>query len=281
MKKIFYFILVCVVLSFAASCGLTGGDSAANDSDSLKLDTIALGDFEFKTTKVAFRDSLEQNGVMVYYDIDLDVPVSGPTKLVNTIRNWLNKELGGSYEGEYNFNHDMLAHYANAYFQECEDNDLFIGTGASKTTKVYVSDNTDKFVSYTVEGYDYTGGAHGMPYKYGVTFTKEEGTELGWNDIFSDTTKLKPLFKKGLSAYVDDKSRTDSMKYNIDDLLFDNVKTAFPMPSATPWLADSGVVYIYGAYEIAPYAIGMPEGTLLTKDVTQFLSDKTKELLKQ
>ncbi len=281
MKKIFYFILVCVVLSFAASCGLTGGGPAANDSDSLNLDSIALGDFEFKTTKVAFRDSLEQNGVMVYYDIDLEVPVSGPTKLVGAIDKWIDKELGGTYEGEYNFNHDMLAHYANAYFQECEDNDLFIGTGASETMSFYVTANTDKFVSYTVEVYDYTGGAHGMPSKYGVTFDKDGGEMLGWNDIFNDTTKLRPLFKKGLSAFVDEKSRTDSMKYDIDDLLFDNVKTSFPMPSTTPWLADSGVVYIYGAYEIAPYAIGMPEGTLLTKDVTEFLSDKAKELLKQ
>lgn len=275
MKRILYLALVLVASTLAVSCGLIGENQSANDSDSLKLDSIALGNFEFNTKQVAYKDSLEQNNVTVYYDIALDVPISGQTELVAAIKNWMNKVLGGSYTGECNFSHEMFTYYANLYFQDCEDQDLFQGHGASNTIKILQAANTDKFVSYVLESYEYTGGAHGMPTKYGVTFVKENGERLGW-DIFADTLSLTPIFKKGVAAYLVEYDKTP-----LDEVLFDNARKKFPLPTIEPWLVDSGVSFVYGVYEIMPYACGMPSGTISTKDVKKFLSKKAIALLSE
>ncbi len=280
MKKVFYVVLACMSVFSVGSCGLIGEKTQDNPSDSLALDSIALGDFEFKTSRVAFKDSLEQNGVTVFYDVDLEVPVSGSASLVSAVRKWIDNMLGGSYGGELKFDDAMLLYYANAYFQDCEDNELFVGTGASTNLKVSVVANTDSFVSYVADGYVYTGGAHGLPFINGVTFLKDGGNTLGW-DLFADTTKIAPLFKEGVNAYFSSVYENDSTKkyVDLDELLFDDARKSFPLPTTEPWLVDSGVSFVYGAYEIAPYAAGMPQATIPAKSVEKYLSDKAKKLL--
>ncbi len=280
MKKLFYFVLACVSAFAVGSCGLTGEKTGENKPDSLDLDSIALGDFDFRTSRVAFKDSLEQNGVTVYYDVDLEVPVSGPGPLVSAVRKWIDGRLGGSYGGKLTFDHAMILHYANAYFQDCEDNGLFVGPGASTNVKVTVVANTDRFVSYVAEGYVYTGGAHGMPFMGGVTFVKDGGQTLGW-DLFADTTGITPLFREGVETYFASVYGNDSTGKHteVDGLLFDDARKSLPLPAAQPWLVDSGVAFVYGAYEIAPYAAGMPQATIPTKTAEKYLSDKARELL--
>lgn len=280
MKKVFCFVLTCVSALTLGSCGLTGEKAQESHSDSLALDTITLGDFEFKTARVAFRDSLEQNGVTVFYNVDLEVPVSGSAPLVSAIRKWIDGKLGSSYGEGLKFDDGMLRYYANAYFQDCEDNGLFVGTGASTSLKVSVVANTDKFVSYVADGYVYTGGAHGLPFIQGVTFVKDGGKKLGWN-IFADTTGIAPLFKEGVTAYFSSVYENDSTRKNIDvdEFLFDDAMKSFPLPDTAPWLVDDGVAFVYGAYEIAPYAAGMPQATIPAKTAEKYLSDKAKDLL--
>lgn len=280
MKKVFYVVLACVLSSAVGSCELIGKKTQDNTSDSLALDSIALGNFEFKTSRVAFKDSLEQNGVTVFYDVDIEVPVSGPAPLVSAVRKWIDGMMGGSYKGELKFDDVMFRYYANAYFQDCEDNDLFVGVGASTSMKVSVVANTDKFVSYVADGYVYTGGAHGLPFIKGVTFVKDGGKMLGWN-LFADTTDIAPLFKDGVATYFSNVYENDSTKKHVDvsEFLFDNAKKSFPLPATEPWLVDSGVSFVYGAYEIAPYAAGMPQATIPTKTAEKYLSDIAKTLL--
>ena len=59
------------------ACGIITDNTSTNDSDSLVLDSIALGDMVFKTENKEFTDSLEQNDVSISYTLNLDVPVSG------------------------------------------------------------------------------------------------------------------------------------------------------------------------------------------------------------
>ena len=138
------------------------------------------------------------------------------------------------------------------------------------------TDSAD-FLTYEVAGYDYTGGAHGMPFFYGVTFDKEDGTKLGW-DIFADTTQLAPIIKKHIEEYFNE---TDGEESDLEECLFDGVYDNFPLPYLEPWFAPTGVKFVYSAYEIAPYVAGMPECTVPYKEVEKYFSDKAKALLKK
>ena len=275
MKKILFPIACILAAMFCVSCGLVPEGISENDSDSLALDSIALGDMEFRTEQRTFTDSLEQNGVNASYTVTLDVPVAGNPVLVDSIKQWLSYRLGNTYEGEQTFDNEMLKHYATEYFQTCDEDGLFEGLGAYLEFSATLLTDTAGFITYEVEGYDYTGGAHGMPFNYGVTFSKEDGSQIGW-DIFADTTSLTPLFKAGVADYFEEVDISD-----LSDFLFDGVEEDFPLPGTSPRMTSEGVGFIYGAYEIAPFAAGMPSGVIPYKKVEKKLSDKAKKLLKK
>ena len=121
MKKLLYCIACLLTATFVVSCGLVPEASSENDSDSLVLDSIALGNMEFRTENKYFIDSLEQNGVEIHYSLNLDIPVSGNPALVDSIKVWMHGMLGKSYEGEPDFGDEMLKHYAAEYFQFCNN----------------------------------------------------------------------------------------------------------------------------------------------------------------
>ena len=113
-----------------------------------------------------------------------------------------------------------------------------------------------------------------MPFNYGVTFSKEDGSQIGW-DIFADTTQLAPIVKEYIGGYFDEIGVT------FEEYLFEGVYDDFPLPYTEPWLTAEGVKFIYGAYEIAPYAAGMPSGVVPYKMVDKYLSDKAKKLIQK
>lgn len=275
MKKILLPIVGLLTATFMVSCGLVPEGTSQNDSDSLVLDSIALGDMEFKTETKEYVDSLEQNDVEITYTVSLEVPVSGNPVLVDSVKKWIHGMLGRSYEGEVNFDEEMLKHYATEYFQQCDEEGLFDGLGAYQELTISMAADSANFLTYEVSAYDYTGGAHGMPCYYGVTFDKETGAMAGW-DIFADTTQLAPILKECIADYFDEVADGFS-----EDCLFDGVYDDFPLPYCEPWLTPNGVKFVYSAYEIAPFAAGMPECTVPYKKVEKFLSEKTKNLLQK
>lgn len=275
MKQLLYLSLVIFGGAFVGSCGLISEPSELNDSDSLVLDSLVVEELEFTTKKTAFVDSLEQNGVMLRYSVEIDVPVTGPKALLDSVKTWMNNTLGGSYNGVIDFNNEMLRHYAELYYDDNSDVLSIVDfIGCSLDLKIQMTDNTDGFVSYEVEGYDYTGGAHGMPISYGTTFVKETGSTLSW-DMFSDTTNIAPLFKQSVVQYFAKDSIT-----SLDEVLFEEAAAHFPLPTQTPWLVSDGVKFCYGAYEIAPYAAGMPSGVIPTNKISKYLVEDVRKLLK-
>ena len=276
MKKILYLASIIALGTTISSCGwLSEGD--LNDSiDTASFGSICLDNLEFETEHKHFRDSLEANGSEAYYDIDIDVPVSGPQALVDSIKDMIAKHLGKSWKGKKDFSDEMLAHYANEYYNEtilASDSEYGFNSGLDMTFSVIT--NTEKFVTYEIEGYDYRGGAHGLPFSNGVTFDKTDGSQLGW-EIFTDTTALAPIFKKYIAGYFHETSDVE-----IDEILFDEPAKKFPLPATAPWLVEDGVAIIYSAYEIAPYASGLPTATIPTAAIEKYLTPKAKELLKK
>ena len=115
-----------------------------------------------------------------------------------------------------------------------------------------------------------------MPFFYGVTFDKEDGSRLGW-ELFADTTQLAPIVKQHIASYFDETDPESAL----EECLFDGVYDDFPLPYSDPWLEADGVRFVYSAYEIAPFVAGMPECTIPYKKVEKYLSDKAKKLLQK
>ncbi|MBQ2591047.1 MAG: DUF3298 domain-containing protein, partial [Paludibacteraceae bacterium] len=53
-----------------------------------------------------------------------------------------------------------------------------------------------------------------------------------------------------------------------------------PMPSVNPYFSKNGLEFIYGQYEIAPYACGMPQFTIPYSRVEPLLKEEIVKLIK-
>lgn len=104
-------------------------------------------------------------------------------------------------------------------------------------------------ISLNFYHYQYTGGAHGLTYKFTYNIDKETGQQLELND-FLDRTDLT-LKDVNNEVQEDIKSNPDDYYSDLD---FTGIRK-----DQDYYLRDSVIVIYFQQYEIAPYAFGFPE----------------------
>lgn len=122
---------------------------------------------------------------------------------------------------------------------------------SSNVSPIYYLD--DSYLSFVQQNYDYTGGAHGMPYWIGYVFNLQTGAQLGLSDVVADDElRIKEL----VTQYF-------AQRYNQDPDMFwdDAVDTVFEYTTLNSpfYLSDEGIVFYFGPYDLASYAAGFQE----------------------
>jgi len=102
----------------------------------------------------------------------------------------------------------------------------------------------EKYLSYRIEEYTYSGGAHGSTKVSVGTLDRETGRQLTLNDVFG---------KDGLAAL-----ETELRKAVIAKIGEENIQSPVK-PTENFYLAADGWHFVYNEYEIACYAIGAIE----------------------
>lgn len=102
-------------------------------------------------------------------------------------------------------------------------------------------------LSYTVTGYTFTGGAHGMTVETALNFDMKTGNLLTESDFFKEGYKdrLPGLLSSHLAESLENPSDTS--------MLF----TQEIGPNGNFAIGEKGVTYIYNQYEIGPYVMGI------------------------
>lgn len=118
----------------------------------------------------------------------------------------------------------------------------------SVATDYEVGYNTENFLSFYVDYYQFTGGAHGMTFRNSYNYNVINGKKVDLADIFDpDFDWLK---------YVTD-FITKEIEANKQDYFDD------PLPTMKYdqeyYVTEENLVIYYQLYEIAPYATGFPE----------------------
>lgn len=299
MKKILYFTLLILLPAFVATSCDQSGEANANDSDSLMVDSsLFMDEPEFSVNTLHFTDSADVDGALCTFDVDIDVP-KGPKALCRNIICWIDSKLNGTY-GDFNndfradtfdvqkpeFVQTWLQFYSKAFFDGAEiDEYANEKIGWTSEAKYKLLEETDKYVTYHYEGYDFWGGAHGMPFDQGCTFAKADGKLFDYNIFKRDTTdtwsierdtlvsgRLKELIYSHLDEFFGEESP-------VEEAIFEDAVKDFPLPQFPPYLTKDGVVFAYGAYEIACYAAGMPKVTVPYKELEKYLADDVKALI--
>lgn len=243
MKKHLITLLVLMVVSFSAYTvykQITG--NTQNGDPVAIIDTPA---------RYVHADETED------YIIKIDIEQTGDTYIDQSIRSDVEQKVG-----------DFVAE-VNRMGIPAPDSTVVQKWSAS--WKGDVASRAGTVINYRLDGYEYTGGAHGNPSVNTTvwdTFTESTPTPIRMTDIFiTDTNYLATLSdvsrKLLLAGKVVD-SETSQMIADNPSLYF-TVDQIADGTSVDPEnfqnfaLEHAGIRIIFNAYQVGPYALGQPE----------------------
>ena len=194
-----------------------------------------------------------------YFNVSLDLPVTNNKTLRQNILHWM---LSDETEDHV------------SYLQTMKDN--FFEEDGSEPRSNYeenltLSEQTDQYVTYTTEGFLYSGGAHEMPWYNGTTFSKIDGSFVGY-DLFEDPEQLIKIIAENIESQYFSKFAEEDFFFEYEDIT--------TLPENEPWIETDSVVFCYQPYEIAAFAAGMPLCKIALSDLKPYLSEKGKLFLK-
>ena len=245
MKKLLIpFALMLLVLM---SCNRTKSNSNVVDVESYSLiDSVFI--------------ESDYGSDYAYYTLNADLPVTDNDSLRKNILHWMLSDDTEDYETFFENEKDR-------FFAEDGDEPR-----STLETNYTLSEQTDLYVTYISEGFIYTGGAHPMPWYFGTSFSKVDGSIIGY-DLFNDPEQLIGLISENIQ-----KQYFDSINSEEEEYLFAPDET-FLLPTNEPWIEAGSVVFCYEPFEIAPYAAGMPLCKIAIDELKPYLSEKGKALL--
>lgn len=279
MKNITLFYLIIFSLLCCSSCKQNTDSNALSNITSLSQ---IIGE-EVKTDSIVIIDSMRQYGIMAKVNIKADFPTDGNFLAVNSIREWMSEQMGGTFAGTPENGKAMLTHYAQQALQDLNDCSKDFGTEDSAFIEGMVFDTdiqiekiheTDQYVTYYYYEQGYSGGAHGWRIAHGQTFRKSDGRRVGL-DFFQneELENLASILKKQL---LKDYFENDTAEFR--NAMYDYY-TTLPLPEYPPYFTKDGVSFVYQLYEIAPYVAGMPSCELPYSAIEPMLTLPGKMLL--
>ena len=194
-----------------------------------------------------------------YYTVTADLPITKNDSLRKSILHWMMSDETEDYTAFFENEKDH-------FFDEEGDE-----PGSSLESNYTLSEQTDLYVTYISEGFVYTGGAHPMPWYFGTSFSKADGSIIGY-DIFEDPEQLMGFISENIRKQYFEPNNTEEEEY-----LFE-ADEPFPLPSNQPWIETDSLVFCYQAYEIAPYSAGTPLCKIAINDLKPYLNEKGKSL---
>jgi hypothetical protein len=126
--------------------------------------------------------------------------------------------------------------------------------------KVKYNDNA--FISIVIDGYEYTGGAHGNSWQQSLTADLETGRVFQLGDLFQSGSGYQKIIDERIAQEI---NRRAGWRGSVQ---FPGVRanTAF-------YLTEEALVIYYQPYEIAAYVFGLPSFVLDRYELNDLLTD--------
>lgn len=216
--------------------------------------------------------------------LNIDYPTGGDAKVVKAVRMWIAGQLGDMANGfslaKMDSRHEIAKSAddnSNLFLQKyvgiiADSMNVLNHANAKYGSPMRCSLNANisrvyedsKIVSYESDGYNFTGGAHGLSFCHGATFDKATGKQI---DIVKDSLPLRKMITDRLHKTCD-----------MQGLHFE--QEPVPMPSAKPYVVSGGKIkFVYQPYEIGAYALGKPECEFSSYELDGYLTKEGKTLI--
>ncbi len=223
----------------------------------------------FVTDSVHWADTLQMGANTAYAKVEGWYPSGGVPRLVDSTRVWIAEQMGYDDTARLTDGRVFASAVGKASMESARTDfedfaqDEAMGDDFSVTYEYAYSFapifSTDSILTYNFSGYVYTAGAHGNSVRMGQTFAVSSGKRLGLAEMFMPeaTARLTDLVRDGLRNQYFGATATGGEAISLEDALLIS-PDELPLPACPPLCIDTGVVFIYQQYEIAPYAAGMP-----------------------
>ena len=217
---------------------------------------------EFQTRRISMKTGSIENPPSC--DFIVDYPVSGHLKLVNSIRQWINKTWQASVGGDiYSQSLEDGNNMVQYYFDDAKRNSNNVLE--VKFRKEY---ETAFIISYLywISQYE-IGAAHGTSSCGGATFKKSDGRIVDWG-MFQNNSDLQYIIKAGLEEYF------GSDRFGNEHI---------PLPNGYPVLLSNGVKFVYQTYELpnTSHADGQPEFNVSYSKLKGLMTSSLQEIIEK
>ena len=190
------------------------------------------------------RDFTYENKLMIDFDIE-GFLISYYDSYIQEI---VNRQLQNQMQNFYNYaSTSLFVDALNGYKEAIKNNYPFNGYGAMQ--KYELTYNKNCILSYYMDEYLYTGGAHGNTTRKSQTFNLKTGRLLTLQDFFKDDYRKIVIPEIKRQAQI--MQQQGILFENYNELIMQNFnQNSF-------YLTDDGIVIYYQQYEIAPYSSGI------------------------
>ena len=148
------------------------------------------------------------------------------------------------------------------------DNSNFVANSTFEIKK-----NRDDVISILVKYYKYSGGAHGYYEYIPYNIDLRKGNFIALKDIFKDNVDYKMIINKEIENQIKEMRKNE--KY-IDKIYeFHGIKE-----NQKFYLQDGKIVIFFDLYDIAPYAAGVPEFPITSKNIENQIELEYMTLIK-
>ncbi len=285
----------------ASTADSAATDSAATESPRTVSGDSVAGNTTAKSALVIDTINIERSDSMAEVSMNIQWPTGGDEALVKSVRAFIcdvcgikDKAFKGTkadfkdiVDTEYN---GLVESWNGTYNGES-------GPSFTSATEVVQLAETPTFVTFYGESSSYTGGAHGMAGHIGRTFRKSDGKAIGYetdmddhfnivhkgDNLLKDTKspKLYALIKAGVLDYFKKCGQAMADDAELADFLQVDDVNRIPLPANTPYFSETGVMFCYTQYEIAPYAAGIITFEIPFAKISSFLADEAKALIQE
>ncbi|MBR3979979.1 MAG: DUF3298 domain-containing protein [Bacteroidales bacterium] len=272
MKHCTPFIFVLGILTCVACSNSTGQTQKQISFDSVTNDSAISSSVsnKFSIDSVIFADSIyigrndNRDSVWAHVDINCSYPYTDNPNWQMAKKNilyWICDIFDDSTHYYWNNCAQLVSKYGRKelnrikeeFSELCiEDTCMILNNYLEHNIDCKLLFENDSLITFGVGVYVFMDGAHGSYLYEGKTFNKNTGHVYNF-DLLSkyDKNTLNNYMLKGLLEYFGSEDELSSLS-DISDI--HNI----PLPSASLYVTEKGINFIYQQYEIACYAAGMP-----------------------
>lgn len=223
------------------------------------------------------REVINIHDSLLSYTVKVDLPISGVTAVRDSVTRYILQFDGESNKIDIRHPKESIMAIGRTYSDNaksdrdlCDDADEFRFHSHSIDWKILLKNNTPTYITYYFTAYVYTGGAHGMPYDYYLSWDAHTGKCLTWEDLFQPGSEndIINLIKHAVLNSPNYRECEESDFWE------------FQRPANPPALSPKGIIFHYAAYEVCCYAMGLPECTLSYEVIAPYLTSYGKSLVK-